>query len=110
MIQQLDPVRMAIKQENNVGMGSDLMAPGQTHIGSPDAVSPYVDSTTPYSSRLTPPGSGNDYFSSSSGRQQPEDLLNGKLLIKVINATVDLATAFPINADNNNYYCECSPQ
>ena len=77
---QLDPARSGagqsmtptavIKQETNVVGGSaDLMVPGQTHIGSPDTVSPYVDSTT-YPTRLTPPGSTPDYFS-------VEELLNG---------------------------------
>lgn len=46
-----------IKQEGS----NDLMVPGQTHLGSPDTVSPYVDSTT-YPSRLTPPESNNDIF------------------------------------------------
>jgi len=48
-------VPTAIKQE---GSSSDLMVPGQTHLGSPDTVSQchmsHVDSTT-YPSRLTPP-------------------------------------------------------
>ena len=60
-----------IKQETNVVGGStDLMVPGQTHIGSPGDYN--VDSTT-YHTRLTPPGSNppcGDYFSM-------EELLNG---------------------------------
>lgn len=65
-----------IKQEMGMatlsGGNSDLMVPGQTQIGSPDAISPYVDSTT-YPSRLTPPGSNADFFSLQ------EELINGIL-------------------------------
>ena len=78
---QLDPARTGagqpmtpsavIKQETNVVGGSDLMVPGQTHIGSPDAVSPYVDSTT-YPTRLTPPGSNPEFYGFDA-----KELLNG---------------------------------
>lgn len=64
------PLLPAIKQEGPSG-GSDLMVPGQTHLGSPDTVSQYVDSTT-YPSRLTPPESNTpDFFALQ------EELLNG---------------------------------
>ena len=59
----------AIKQE---GTGGDLMVPGQTHLGSPDTVSQYVDSTT-YSSRLTPPESNADGIFNA----MQDELLNG---------------------------------
>ena len=65
-------VPTAIKQE---GSSSDLMVPGQTHLGSPDTVSQchmsHVDSTT-YPSRLTPP-EPNEIFTLQ------EELLNGNL-------------------------------
>ena len=64
--QSMTPI---IKQETNVIGGPDHMVPGQTHIGSPDAVPPYVDSTT-YPTRLTPPGSNPDFFNA-------EELING---------------------------------
>ena len=57
-----------IKQE---GSNDLAMVPGQTHLGSPDTVSPYVDSTTYPGSRMTPPESKNDLFSLQ------EELLNG---------------------------------
>ena len=69
--QAMNPSATVIKQETNVVGGStDLMVPGQTHIGSPGDYN--VDSTT-YHTRLTPPGSNppcGDYFSM-------EELLNG---------------------------------
>ena len=66
------PLLPAIKQE---GPSNDLMVPGQTHLGSPDTVSQYVDSTT-YSSRLTPPESNTaDFFALQ------EELLNGNDLL-----------------------------
>ena len=69
--QSMNPSATVIKQETNVVGGStDLMVPGQTHIGSPGDYN--VDSTT-YHTRLTPPGSNppcGDYFSM-------EELLNG---------------------------------
>ncbi len=59
------PMVPTIKQE-----GNDPMVPGQTHLGSPDTVTQYVDSTT-YPSRLTPPESNTDFFALQ------EELLNG---------------------------------
>lgn len=71
------PLLPAIKQEGPSG-GSDLMVPGQTHLGSPDTVSQYVDSTT-YPSRLTPPESNTpDFFALQ------EELLNDPERIGVL--------------------------
>jgi len=58
------------------------MVPGQTHIGSPDAVPPYVDSTT-YPTRLTPPGSNPDFFNAEELINDPERI--GVLLTKSIH-------------------------
>merc|ERR1719454_1027544 len=69
----MNPSATVIKQETNVVGGStDLMVPGQTHIGSPGDYN--VDSTT-YHTRLTPPGSNppcGDYFSMEELLNDPE--------------------------------------
>ena len=52
------PNMVPVKQEGSAG--NDLMVPGQTHLGSPDTVPPYVDSTT-FPSGPTPPKSTDNY-------------------------------------------------
>merc|ERR1712156_1231648 len=64
----------AIKQEGSSG---DLMVPGHTHLGSPDTVSQYVDSTT-YPSRLTPP----------EFNAMQEELLNGRDISEVLTNSI----------------------
>ena len=72
------PLLPAIKQE---GPSNDLMVPGQTHLGSPDTVSQYVDSTT-YSSRLTPPESNTaDFFALQEELLNGNDLIHGRVYL-----------------------------
>ena len=66
---QQPPNLVPVKQEGS-SAGNDLMVPGQTHLGSPETVPPYVDSTT-FPSGPTPPKSTDNFA---------QELINGILL------------------------------